>query len=344
MSRIAYKDFLPDEGEYLLVPINSGREGRMRSVEIVEIGVERAKAFLSLHHFGSQSSPSLLFVAGQHGRELTSIFVATRLIEMLKDTGLRTGHICVIPVVNLPGVAAGTRDNPVDGTNINRCYNDQPKSTFSEIIASEVLKIAGNYDVVIDLHSADRARYLSHVIIHREEDAELARVFGLNFVIMRNNSQNEGGTGLTLYLADHGRQAMTLELGAGEVVRDSDVVGGLGAIERFLVHLGMSSLKEDFRYFSKPQQLKNRLYLYDAREIIKAGYDMLVCWQTLLGNNVCKGELLGRSIRVENPDESAAIIAPISGKIIYLRDRSLVQKGETLFMLIPDTQGGDVRG
>ncbi len=320
----------------------------MRSVEVVEIASEKAGTALSLHHFNSQQAPSLLLVAGQHGRELTPIFAATRLIKMLEDRGI-WGHICIIPIVNLPGVAAGTRENPVDGRNINRCYGEQPQSTLSEAIAAEVLKIAGNYDIVVDLHAAGRARYLPHVIIHRAEDAELAAVFELNFVITRKHSPDESGTGLTRYLAGCGRPALTLELGAGEMVRDADVNVGLNAIKRLLRHLGMDPLTENALYAPKQQKLEKQIYSNDVRKIIKAGYDMLICWQIDLGAKVAKGKSLGCSIRVDNPDEPAGVVsAPVSGKIIYLRDRSLVQKGETLFMLIPDslhnTIGGHLSG
>ena len=94
----------------------------MRKVERIEVMGERAKTILSLYQFSYQNSPSILFVAGQHGRELTPIFVATRLIEKLEQIQLQAGCVGVIPVVNLRGVLAGMRDNPVDGKNINWCY------------------------------------------------------------------------------------------------------------------------------------------------------------------------------------------------------------------------------
>ncbi len=321
----------------------------MRSVEVVEIASEKAVTSLALHQFYSQQTPSLLLVAGQHGRELTPIFVATRLINMLEESGICGGRIGIIPIANLPGVVAGTRENPVDGRDINRCYREQPQSTFSEAIAAEVLKIAADYDIVVDLHAAGRARYLPHVIIHRAEDAELAIVFDLDFVITRKNSADESGSGLTRYLAACGRQALALELGAGEIVRDADVSSGLNALARLLRHLGMYPPAEKSLELPKRQTLEQQIYSHDVRKIIKAEYDMLAYWQIELGTEVAKGTPLGCSIRVDKPDEPADIVsAPLSGKIIYLRDRSLVRKGETLFMLIPDsphhTIGGDMRG
>lgn len=313
----------------------------MRNVERIEVAGKRAKTILSLYQFGHQNSPSVLFVAGQHGRELTPIFVAAQLIEKLKHVELHTGCVGVVPAVNLRGIIAGTRYNPIDGMNINWCYNDNARATLSEAIASKILEIAENYDVVIDLHAASRARYLPHVIIHREEDIGLAAEFGLNFIIMRTHYQDETGHGLTWYLAHHGKQAVVLELGAGEVVRDADVVDGLTAVEKFLVHLGVLPRKGHLKSVPKQQKDTSQVFLHDIRDSVKAEYDMLICWQTKLGANVRKGDMLGYSIRVDAPDASIKnIVAPASGQIIYLRDSSLVQKAETLFMMIPDIKAG----
>lgn len=313
----------------------------MRKVERIEVPGGRAKTILSLYQFGYRNSPSVLFVAGQHGRELTPIFVAVRLIEKLENLTLHAGCVGIIPVVNLPGVTAGTRDNPIDGKNINWCYHDNAGTTLSETIASKILEISGNYDIVIDLHAAGKARYLPHVIIHREEDIELAAEFELNFIIMRSHYQDETGHGLTWYLARHGKQAMVLELGSGEVVRDGDVVDGLTALEKFLLHLGVLPRKVNLQNVSNAQKDTSQVFLHDIRDSVKAEYDMLICWQTKLGTTVHKGEILGYAIRVDDPDTSMqSIVAPTSGQIIYLRDSSLVQKAETLFMMLPDIKVG----
>ncbi len=311
----------------------------MRSVERIKVTIGQVHTTLSLHQFGYQNSPSILFVAGQHGRELTPIFVAVRLIEKLEQTELCSGRVGVIPVANLPGVVAGTRENPIDGMNLNRCYCDEPGSSLSEAIAVEILKIAGNYDIVIDLHAAGRARYLPHVIIHREEDIELATEFDLNFIIMRGHTRDESGYGLTHYLACQGKQAITVELGAGEVVRDADVVNGVSALERFLVHLGVLHREENLQSVPKQQRDTSQVFLHDIRESAKAEHNMLICWKTKLGTRVRKGELLGYSIQIDDPGTLIdPISAPMSGQIIYLRDNSLAQKTETLFMMIPDVK------
>lgn len=290
---------------------------------------------LELYEFGAQASPSVLFVAGQHGRELTSIFVAYLLREFLQQTPLQQGRVGILPLVNFPGVIAGTRENPIDGKDLNRCYQTRPGTTPSATLASRVLERAHTYDIVVDLHAAGRARYLSHVIVHREDDLPLAAEFGLNFIIKRLLGS---GYGLSSYLALHGKPAVTLELGGGEVVRKGDVLEGIHALKRFLILRGIFASGNSQHKILPQEQEKIQFSLDNLRKIVKADNDMLICWNTELGARVQKGDVLGDCIRLnKSVDIIRPTIAPVSGRLIYLRDRSLVHKSETLCMILCDT-------
>ena len=72
---------------------------------------------------------------------------------------------------------------------------------------------------------------------------------------------------------------------------------------------------------------------------MKADDDMLICWNIVLGARVQQGDILGDCIRLNAPgDMIHPITAPVSGRLIYLRDRSLVQKSETLCMILSDAE------
>lgn len=293
----------------------------------------------TLHEFGLQSTPSVLFVAGQHGRELTPIFVAHHLLAYLQQTPLQQGRVGILPVVNFQGIIAGTRENPIDGKDINRCYQTQPGNASSELLASRVLQLAQSYEIIVDLHAAGRARYLSHVIIHREEDLPLAAEFGLNFILKRTQPVEGSGYGLSFYLALHGKPAFTLELGAGEVVRKSDVSKGIHALKRFLIQRGILLSGNSQQEIFIQQQEQVQFSLDNLRKIVKADNDMLICWNIALGVRVQQGDILGDFIDLNTPDDVIhPIKAPVSGRVFYLRDRSLVQKSETLCMILCDTE------
>ena len=294
---------------------------------------------LEIYEFGSQSSPSVLFVAGQHGREFTPIFVAHHLLEHLQHTPLQQGRVGIVPLVNFQGVAAGMRENPIDGKDLNRCYQARPGNTSSDLLAFEVLQLAQSYNMVVDLHAAGRARYFSHVIIHREEDLPLAAEFGLNFILKREQSDHSSGYGLSSYLALHGKPAVTLELGAGEIVRKSDISEGVHALKRFLVQRRILPSGNAQQEILTQQQEQVQFSLDNLRKIVKADDDMIICWNIALGVWVQQGEVLGDFIGLNAPgDIIRPIIAPVSGRLIYLRDRSLVQKSETLCMILSDAE------
>lgn len=290
----------------------------------VEGVVER----ISLFDFRSgELKPSLFILAGQHGGEITGIGVAYRLIEYLKMFDIQ-GRITILPLLNMWGARSGSRENPLDGLNINSCYEGEGES-ISYRLASLVMELALRYDYVLDLHSAGHARYERHVIFHRDCDIDMARHFGFRFLIKRFKGKEGKGGSLTSVLSSLGRMALTLELGGGHVVYREDLESGIEGMIRFLGQVGMVDVG-----LSSERTPLDRVYKKDCRVLIKAKEDGIYLPGVELGWGVKGGEPLGGFIPLDG-SSLGEVKAPRAGYVIYQRDKCRIGQGETIAALIP---------
>lgn len=292
------------------------------------IKVEGVDETIPLFEFRSEKlKPSVFIVAGQHGGEISGIGVAYRLIEYLKGIDIQ-GRVSIIPILNVWGVRAGTRENPLDGINMNSCYEGGGKS-FSYRLAGLVKELAVEYDYVLDLHSAGYARYERHIIFHRDSDIQIARHFGFQFLIKRLTGKEGKGGSLTSVLSDLGKTALTLEMGGGHVVYREDLEAGLEGILRFFGRVGPVDVGLSLR-----KTPLDKVYREDCRVLVKAEEEGIYLPGAELGQEVKEGESLGGFIP---PDGSGLkeVEAPQGGWLIYLRNKSRIGRGETIAALIP---------
>jgi predicted deacylase len=292
------------------------------------IKVEGVDERITLFEFrGGELKPSVFIVAGQHGGEISGIGVAYRLIECLKGIDIQ-GRVSMIPILNVWGVRAGTRENPLDGITINSCYEGGAES-LSYRLADLVKELAAGYDYVLDLHSAGYARYERHIIFHHDNDIEIARHVGFQFLIKRFTGKEGKGGSLTSVLSDLGKTALTLELGGGHVVYREDLEAGLEGILRFFGRVGLVDVG-----LSLKKTPLDRVYREDCRVLVKAEEEGIYLPGAELGREVKEGESLGDFIPLDEPSLKE-VEAPQCGWLIYLRNKSRIGRGETIAALIP---------
>lgn len=130
--------------------------------------------------------PTLLLSAGNHGDEFEGQIVAGRIARALQASDIR-GRLIIIPGLNFPAAASGSRISPVDGVNLNRAFPGEARGTPTQQIAyylhTVLMPMA---DVVIDLHSGGSsldymATAFTHVNGNKERDAAALaamRIFG----------------------------------------------------------------------------------------------------------------------------------------------------------------------
>lgn len=107
------------------------------------------------------SGPTVLFTGGNHGDEYEGPIALVKLIRSLEPAQVQ-GRVIVIPFLNAPAVAAGTRLSPIDGVNMNRAFPGDRDGTVTPMVADylyrHVLPLA---DCVCDIHSGGKTMYFS---------------------------------------------------------------------------------------------------------------------------------------------------------------------------------------
>ncbi|HMQ31464.1 MAG TPA: succinylglutamate desuccinylase/aspartoacylase family protein [Chloroflexaceae bacterium] len=123
-----------------------------------------------------EPGPTALLFGGNHGDEYEGPVALMKLARELEPGQLR-GRVIIVPMLNRPAVAAGTRLSPLDGKNMNRAFPGRPDDTITGMIAhyvsSALFPLA---DLVVDIHSGGRsAHFLPSVNMHRVPDDEQMR-------------------------------------------------------------------------------------------------------------------------------------------------------------------------
>ena len=130
-----------------------------------------AKYFVPISILRNGEGPTAVLTGGNHGDEYEGPVTLMNLLRDLTPDDI-TGRIIILPMLNHPAVAAGTRLSPIDGKNMNRAFPGSPQDSITgqiaHFVATELLPTA---DLVIDIHSGGSSMHmLPSVNMHRVED------------------------------------------------------------------------------------------------------------------------------------------------------------------------------
>jgi len=191
---------------------------------------------------GSRPGPVLGLIGGVHGDEYegpATIWDAYRAL----DPNSMTGTVVGVPIANPYAFQAGSRDNPLDGVNLNRVFPGRRNGTISERIAAVVTdEIVAHCDAVLDLHSGGRILDMLPVVL-RTGSPDLAdrldaltRATGLELdwpvTWQRTGMLAEAAIG-------RGIPALTLEVGGAGRLDAASLQLMTQAVHRVLGHLGI---------------------------------------------------------------------------------------------------------
>jgi N2-acetyl-L-2,4-diaminobutanoate deacetylase len=115
--------------------------------------------------------PTALLTGANHGDEYEGPIALYDLARTLRAEEI-TGRVIVVPAMNYPAFAAGTRTSPIDRGNLNRAFPGRPDGSVTEKIADyfqrHLLPLA---DYVLDLHSGGRTLdFLPYAAAHELAD------------------------------------------------------------------------------------------------------------------------------------------------------------------------------
>lgn len=281
---------------------------------------------------GKKPGPIVVIVAGIHGGEHNSIEAARRLSRDLNPEEV-SGAVAIVPVANRPAFHARTHNgSPPDGQNLGRLFPGDKKGTALERAAYEISnRLIVFADTVMDLHGADGLEMIiPHLYIpdHNENIEEkrdwgpwdLAEVYGIE--IVGYTGPRVGGGSAVHYGASLGIPSILAEAGSGFLEEESIGVhyrGMTNVLRRIGVLEGIPLIE---------MQIKNVKY-----EKIRSPMTGFFYSYATVGQFVNEGQVIGK-ITDYFGDEKTEIIAPVSGKIDFIKLTMATNKDNGLFAIV----------
>ena len=206
-------------------------------VDIFEDRVGRRLRLPVIAIKGETSGPILGLTAAVHGNELNGIPTIHQLIENINPSHLQ-GTLITIPIVNLPGYLAYTREF-IDGVDLNRIMpgksDGQPSDRYAFNLTHKILK---KFDVHLDLHTASFGRINSHYIRANLKLPKVKQLTELQHADIIVNTEGPANS-VRQTAMDYGIPSITIELGNPQIFQQHIVNAATKSILNVLIHYKM---------------------------------------------------------------------------------------------------------
>lgn len=278
---------------------------------------------------GLREGPVVALTSGVHAGEYPPIAANIRFMRNLDPAELH-GTIVSIPLVDPPAFYARSAFVcPIDGKNPNRCFPGSPTGTFSDVLTHAIFtNIIARSTHLLDLHCGDVFEHLAPFTICRgsgNADVDgvalgMAEAFGLpNVVATRPTGAPLSGTSSAASAAA-GIPAITTEAGGRGLLTEPETEMQRRGITNVLRYLGALD--------GEPESTPGQRVLSSSNGFHTPAEGMWLP-EVDLTDEVSAGQRIGR---IENlyGDEIAAILAPVTGMVLYLTSSPAVREGGLL--------------
>ena len=286
--------------------------------------------------------PTALIFGGNHGDEYEGPVTLMNLARWLDPAHVQ-GRVILVPMLNRPAVAVGTRLSPVDGRNMNRSYyshysevqvNENLTTMIAHYVTQALIPLA---DLVIDIHSGGRsAHLLPSVNMHHVPNADQMRAMieaGLAwqapYVFIYQDIAGEGL--LPSYCERLGKVTLGTELGGASQFG----VGMLAIAEKGVKNvLRQAKILVD-QPLVAPTTPGQVVAAEQREDYIMAPTSGIYEPFLELGDAVEAGQPLGQLHSIEHPfNMPMPVLARSSGSLFLRRAFPLTQQGECLAVIV----------
>lgn len=290
--------------------------------------------------FKNGTGPTILLSGGVHGDEYEGPVALSKLVRGLRPEMIQ-GRVIVLPALNFPAHAAGTRLSPVDGRDLNRSFPGRRDGGITEIIAHYVDQVVFPFcDVVLDFHSGGYSLdFLPAVVMHELEnagqmgatrDALLAFGAPCGHVLF----EVDGGGTLDFAAEQSGKIFLSTELRGGGRVDPLGVEVAENGIRNILRHFQIADLQAESEGGWNAKRTERLFRIPSALNFVHAGEAGLFEGDLVLGASVAEGRSVGRTHFLGNlqraPEE---LVAKCTGTLICKRAPGRVEPGDCVAVI-----------
>lgn len=272
--------------------------------------------------------PTALMTGANHGDEYEGPIALQNLAVSLQPQDI-TGRVIILPMMNMPAFAAGTRCSPVDGANMNRSFPGRPDGTVTQkichYIATELVPLA---DIVLDFHSGGRTLDFlpfaaAHILPDKTQEAAcMAAMQAFNAPYSARMLEIDNVGMFDTEVESQGKVFVTTELGgAGTATANSVAVANKG-IRNLLIHVGILAGQVQV-------DPTIQLDMPDDRCFVFAQTAGLVEYLVDMGDAVAKGQAIARIWRADRTGEAPHVCyAGLDGILTARHSPGLIKVGD----------------
>ncbi len=278
---------------------------------------------------------SLCVMGTMRGNEYQQLYTCSQLIQFLKkaereDTLIPGHEIMVIPCANPYSMNIKKRFWPIDNTDINRMYPGYNEGETTQRIAAGIFGKIQEYEYGVQLASnympGEFMPYIN-VMTTGLEDVELAKKFGLPYVVIRNSRPYDTTT-LNYNWQIWETKAFSLYTTSTEHINKESALRGVRAIFSFMASVGL------LRYEGKEEAVSR---VVDDHEIISVRSPEAGLFESVVSveQKVKAGALLAKILNPEDGEVLAHIYAPADGTIFFMDSGPLTYGHTAVIKIIP---------
>lgn len=280
------------------------------------------------------AGPTVLLAGGNHGDEYMGPLALLKLANTLAADKIQ-GRVIIVPCMNQPAFAAGTRTSPIDAGNLNRSFPGRPDGTHTERIADYVTRyLLPMADAVADIHDGGRtldfvpmasSTYLPDDPATEASSSAAAEAFGAPFVTKLVELDMLGMFECEVVSA--GKPFITSELGGAGTIRPHLTRIADNGVHNLLVHWGV--LDAPFRH----DHDQTRIAIPETNGYVVSQTDGVLEWLVELGDEISAGEPIARvhQHKVLGTDP-VDYHATIDGLLAMRHHPGLVKMGDAIAM------------
>lgn len=281
------------------------------------------------------SGEKAICVAGaMRGNEIQQIYTCSQLIQRLKKLEDQ-GKICegkeilVIPSCNPYSMNIQKRFWPIDNTDVNRMFPGYDLGETTQRIAAGIFEKIKEYKNGIQLASFYMPGvFLPHLRMMTTgfENTELAKKFGLPYVVLRNTRPYDTTT-LNYNWQIWETNAFSLYTTSTDKIDRKSARLGVQSMLNFMAAEGIIDYKGPAGYQSE---------VLDDSELISARVSQSGIFECFVevGQEVMRGELLARVLNPCDGEEKEKLLSPVDGIIFFAHDEPMTYANTAVFKII----------
>ena len=285
------------------------------------------------YEFG-KGKKSVCIVGSMRGNEVQQLYTCSQLVKRLKklekDGKIQDGHrILVIPSINPYSMNIKKRFWPTDNTDINRMFPGYSLGETTQRIAAGVFEVIKEYEYGMQFASFYMpGKFTPHIRMMKAgfEDVELAKKFGMPYVVLRNTRPYDTTT-LNYNWQIWETNAFSIYTTTTEEIDRESAGMAIRSILTFLSKEGIVDYHGHDGYISLVVEDTDMI---PVRTKVAGIFEGVV----RVGDEVVKGQILAKVINPYEGEVEETLTSPVDGIVFFAHDDPLTYANTAVYKLV----------